>query len=137
LLKFDAETAVEVMDSNYLTATLVMIFSAVADRIRYFEDRIGRFPTVFVTEGAELLVRIEYPIDDAVEIELVENSRSTQEILDFSECSLTLPATQSEELDTEAIQENIVSLETDSEASHSRIEAITGDDEHKPLVCYR
>jgi len=44
------------------------------------------------------------------EISLVENYRSTQSILDFSGHSLTLPATGSEEVDTE-IQDDITSLQ--------------------------
>ncbi|WP_160135336.1 UvrD-helicase domain-containing protein [Halococcus salsus] len=103
---------------------------ASVDNIRHFEERLQQYRDELNDDS----VRIEYPIDDVTEIELVENYRSTQEILDFSECSLTLPATQSEELDTEAIQERIVSLEANSEASHSRIEAITGDDEHEALL---
>ena len=103
---------------------------ASVDNIRRFEERLRKYRDE-LNDDAE---RVGYPVDDVTEIELVENYRSTQSILDFSECSLTMPATNNEELDADTIRERIVSLEADSEHKHSQIEAMTGEDEHESLL---
>ena len=61
LLKFDPETAAGVMDLNYITVTSDASFDHVAERVRRFEDRAGRFPTVFITDGTELLGELPGP----------------------------------------------------------------------------
>ncbi|MFB6254888.1 MAG: UvrD-helicase domain-containing protein, partial [Halobacteriaceae archaeon] len=99
------------------------------DNIRRFKERLHTYKTE-LNDDAE---RISYPIDDITEIALVKNYRSTQSILDFSECSLTLPATKSEDIDP-AIQDEITKLEATTEHNHSTIEAFTGDDEYKAIL---
>ena len=61
LLKFDPETAAGVMDLNYITVTSDASFDHVAERVRRFEERAGRFPTIFVTDGRELLGELPGP----------------------------------------------------------------------------
>ena len=61
LLEFDPETAAGVMDLNYITVTSNASFDHVAERVRRFEDRAGRFPTIFVTDGTELLGELPGP----------------------------------------------------------------------------
>jgi len=51
------------------------------ENIRSFEDRIDRFATELNDEQE----RVGFPVDDVETIELAENYRSTQSILDFSE----------------------------------------------------
>jgi ATP-dependent helicase/nuclease subunit A len=103
---------------------------ASVDNIRRFEERLQRYKAE-LNDDTE---RVGYAVDDVTEIPLVQNYRSTQEVLDFSECSLTLPATDSEDLDTETIRESIVSLDANSKHEHSRIEAVTGEDEYEVLL---
>jgi magnesium transporter len=61
LLKFDPGTAAGVMDLNYITVTSDASFEHVAERVRRFEERAGRFPTIFVTDGTELLGELPGP----------------------------------------------------------------------------
>jgi len=103
---------------------------ASVDNIRRFKERLQTYKSE-LNDDAE---RVGYAIDDVAEIDLVENYRSTQEILDFSECSLTLSATDNEDLDAEAVRESVVSLGADSDSNHSQIEAVTGEDEHEALL---
>jgi len=78
---------------------------ASVDNIRRFEERLQTYKRELNGDYA----RVDFLVDDVNEISLVENYRSTQSILDFSGHSLTLPATGSEEVDTE-IQDDITSL---------------------------
>ncbi|WP_160135816.1 magnesium transporter [Halococcus salsus] len=61
LLGFDPETAAGVMDLNYITVSSTATFPIVAEQVRRFEDRTGRFPTVFVTDGVEFLGELPGP----------------------------------------------------------------------------
>jgi magnesium transporter len=61
LLEFDPESAAGLMDLNYVTITSNTSFPDVAERVRRYEDRTGRFPTVFVTDGTELLGELPGP----------------------------------------------------------------------------
>ena len=55
LLSFDPESAAGLMDVDYVTVDAEDSFQAVADRVQRFERRTGRFPTIFVLDGRELL----------------------------------------------------------------------------------
>lgn len=55
LLDFDPESAAGMMNLNYITLDAGSSFGAVAQRVRRYEERIGRFPTIFITDGDELL----------------------------------------------------------------------------------
>jgi ATP-dependent helicase/nuclease subunit A len=103
---------------------------ASVDNIRRFEERLQTYKDELNND----IERVSYPVEDVTEIELTQNYRSTQDILDFSECSLTLPATNNEDIDTDAVRESIVSLDANSTNEHSRIEATTGDDEYETLL---
>jgi magnesium transporter len=61
LLEFDPESAAGLMDLNYVTVASDTNFPDVAERVRQFEERTGRFPTVFVTDGTELLGELPGP----------------------------------------------------------------------------
>ncbi|WP_273837135.1 ATP-dependent DNA helicase [Halococcus sp. PRR34] len=99
---------------------------ASVDNIRHFEERLQTYKSE-LNDDAE---RVGYAVDNVTEIPLVDNYRSTQAILDFSEHSLSLPATDSDE----PAVEDIDSLVADSNREHSRIEAMTGEDEHEALL---
>ena len=54
LLSFDPESAAGVMSLDYVTVDETRDFPDVVERVRRFEDRTGRVPTIFVTEDGEL-----------------------------------------------------------------------------------
>ncbi len=94
-------------------------------------DNIRRFERRLETYKAELnddYDRIAYSIADVNQISLRENYRSTQSILEFSEHSLTLPATDSEKVDS-SVREEITSLEATTERDQSVIESFTSETE--------
>lgn len=55
LLSFDPESAAGVMNLDYVTVDAGRSFEAVTERVRRFEERTGRMPTIFVTEADALL----------------------------------------------------------------------------------
>ncbi|MFW5965148.1 MAG: magnesium transporter [Halodesulfurarchaeum sp.] len=54
LLSFDPESAAGVMSLDFVTVEERRGFPAVIDRVRRFEGRTGRIPTIFVTRDGEL-----------------------------------------------------------------------------------
>lgn len=55
LLEFDPESAAGLMHLDYVTIGSQRSFEEVTERVRRYEDRTGRFPTVFVMENGRLL----------------------------------------------------------------------------------
>ena len=55
LLSFDPESAAGVMSLDYVTVDANRSFEEVTERVRRFEDRSGRVPTIFVTDDEALL----------------------------------------------------------------------------------
>ena len=55
LLSFDPESAAGLMNLDYVTVDRGRRVDEVAERVRRFEERTGRVPTILVTDGAELL----------------------------------------------------------------------------------
>jgi superfamily I DNA/RNA helicase len=102
---------------------------ASVDNIRRFEERLAAYKEELNGDRE----RVAFPVGDVTEISLVENYRSTQSILDFSEESLTLPATSSGEVDP-TVAEDITSLEATTDHDHSTIEAVTSDDEYEAIL---
>jgi len=58
LLSFDPESAAGLMDVDFVTVSPDWEFSRVAERVRRFEERTGRFPSIFVTDDEGLLGRL-------------------------------------------------------------------------------
>ncbi|WP_280537759.1 ATP-dependent DNA helicase [Halopenitus sp. POP-27] len=102
---------------------------ASVDNIRRFEERLRTYKRELNGDHT----RVEFPVDDVNEIALVENYRSTQSILDFSEHSLTLPATGSEDVDP-SIRDDVTSLVATTDHDHSTIEAFTSEDEQAAIL---
>ena len=100
------------------------------DNIVDFEGRLHRFVD-HLNADTERITFVPKPITT---IELVENYRSTQSILDFSEHGLLVPAANRDEVDVEATRERIVSLNANSEHENSVIEAIQSEDEHEAVL---
>ena len=55
LLSFDPESAAGLMNLEFVTVDESRTFPEVTERVRRFEDRTGRVPTIFVTEDDDLL----------------------------------------------------------------------------------
>jgi magnesium transporter len=55
LLEFSPETAAGLMHLDYVTVDVEKSMESVAHRVRRHEERTGRLPTIFVTDGDELL----------------------------------------------------------------------------------
>ncbi|WP_117592515.1 UvrD-helicase domain-containing protein [Haloprofundus halophilus] len=103
---------------------------AAVENITEFETRLS----VFIDELNEDYGRVEFEPTPIETIELVENYRSTQEILDFSESGLLVPAASSDEVNTASVRDRIVSLSSNSTYEQSRIEAIHAEDEHEAIL---
>ena len=59
LLSFNPESAAGLMDIDYVTVDVGQSLSAVAERVRQFEERRGRLPTILVLENGELLGELQ------------------------------------------------------------------------------
>ncbi|WP_115864980.1 UvrD-helicase domain-containing protein [Halorussus litoreus] len=106
---------------------------AAVENIQQFRERLTCFADE-LNEDAEDHERVGFPTDDVTDIALVENYRSTQDILDFSEHSLITPATSTDEIDEQAMRDRIVSLESNADRENSNIEAIQSDDEYESVL---
>ncbi|MFC3958910.1 UvrD-helicase domain-containing protein [Halovivax cerinus] len=100
------------------------------ENITQFQDRLHRFVEDLNSDRS----RIDASFDEVNEIELDRNYRSTQAIVNRSEDALVVPGTGSEEVDAEAVLEDVVSLEAETDADHSHIEAIQHENEHEAVL---
>lgn len=58
LLEFDPESAAGLMHLDYVTVDSRRDFETVTQRVRRYEDRTGRFPTIFVMENGRLIGKL-------------------------------------------------------------------------------
>ncbi|QLC34358.1 ATP-dependent helicase [Halarchaeum sp. CBA1220] len=100
------------------------------DNIVEFEDRLGRFVDQLNSDHE----RVSFPTSPVTTIELVENYRSTQEILDFSEHGLRVPAANRDDVDVEAVDDRIVSLRSNADHENTTIEAVQSDEEQEAVL---
>ncbi|MFB6235770.1 MAG: UvrD-helicase domain-containing protein [Halopenitus sp.] len=100
------------------------------DNIVEFEDRFDRFVDQLNSDHE----RISFPTRPVTTIELIENYRSTQEILDFSEHGLRVPAANRDDVDVEAVDDRIVSLESNADHENTTIEAVQSDEEQEAVL---
>ncbi len=101
------------------------------DNIRRFEKRLNRYRNELNQDNQ----RINYQIGKIEKIPLEKNYRSTQKILDFSEQSLALEATQRESLDKKEIMENVTSLEScEAMNGPSSIELVRSEQEELAVL---
>ncbi|WP_096391416.1 UvrD-helicase domain-containing protein [Halopenitus persicus] len=101
------------------------------DNIVEFEDRLDRFAGQLNSDHE----RVSFPTAPVKTVELVQNYRSTQAILDFSEHSLRVPAAKRDAVDVEAVDDRIGdSLEANADHENSTIEAIQSDEEHLAVL---
>jgi superfamily I DNA/RNA helicase len=99
------------------------------DNIREFETRIDRFVADLDSDRE----RIPFAVDDVERIELTENYRSTQTILEFSEETLVTPANDGEDVDS-AVLDDVVSLSANAAFDETTIEGVHHADEHEAVL---
>lgn len=102
---------------------------AEVENIQKFEERLEKYKNE-LNDDEE---RISYSIDRVEEINLKQNYRSTQEILDFSEVSLTLPGKEDENIDEEKVLDQVTSLKSNKD-ENSSIEAFQSDEEVEAVL---
>ncbi|WP_424005587.1 UvrD-helicase domain-containing protein (plasmid) [Haloarcula salina] len=100
------------------------------DNIVEFEDRLDRFVKQLNSDHE----RISFPTHPINTIELTENYRSTEEILEFSEHSLRVSAANHDDVDVEAVNDRIVSLNSNAEHENTTIEGIQSDEELEAVL---
>ncbi len=94
LLSFNPESAAGLMDLDYVTVSIDQSFEAIAARVRRFEERTGRVPSILVTEEGQLLGELpgatlslaesegEAVTDHVQEIPQIRYDREDSEVLD-------------------------------------------------------
>ena len=102
---------------------------AAVENITEFEARLERFAADLNGDAD----RVTFDLGPITNIELRQNYRSTESILEFSEETLVVPALKREDVD-QSIRDDIVSLESNAAFDNSRIEAITHSDEHESVL---
>lgn len=100
------------------------------DNIVEFEARLERF-TEQLNQNTN---RVTVDTSDVTTIEFVQNYRSTQSILGFSEHGLLVPAASNDEVDIEETRNRIVSLQSNSDHENTTIEAIQSETERETIL---
>ena len=93
-----------------------------------FENRLELF-TADLNGDTE---RISFEIDDLTRIELQENYRSTESIIDLSEKAIVTPASSGEDVDTTL--EDVVELSSNAAFDNTVSEGIQHEDEHEAVL---
>lgn len=93
-----------------------------------FEERLARF-TTDLNDDVE---RVAFDASDLTRIELQENYRSTESIIDLSEQAIVTPATTGEEVDTPL--DDVVELSSNAAFDDTAIEGIRHEDEHEAVL---
>ena len=147
-LKYEYTMIDEFQDTNEIQLKIAMLLSqgnictvgdwkqsiysfqyAEVENIQNFEERLNKYKGE-LNQDKE---RIDFDVSNVEEINLKQNYRSTQEILDFSEISLTLPGKDGESIDEEEVLNQITSLKSNKDES-SGIEAIQSDEEVEAVL---
>ncbi|GAB3034125.1 UvrD-helicase domain-containing protein [Natronobiforma cellulositropha] len=100
------------------------------ENITRFREHLTRF----VDDLNADRTRIEASFDTVEAIELERNYRSTQAIVDCAERALVVPGSRHETVDADAVLERVVSLSSETDLTHSQIEAIRHADEHEAIL---
>jgi len=103
---------------------------AAVENITEFESRLERFASELNNDAD----RVSFPLEPVTRIELKQNYRSTQSILDFSEQALVTPGRSQEVIDRESILEQVVSLFSNTDQDQSRIEAFQHAAEYEAIL---
>ncbi|MEZ3118050.1 UvrD-helicase domain-containing protein [Halobaculum sp. MBLA0147] len=100
------------------------------DNILEFEDRLSQFAAQLNSDHE----RVSFPTRPVTDVKLKENYRSTQEILEFSEHALCVPAAKHDDVDVAAIDDRLVSLQSNTDHENTTIEAIRSDEEQEAVL---
>jgi ATP-dependent helicase/nuclease subunit A len=100
------------------------------ENITDFQSRLGKFVDDLNADRQ----RINSSFETIHSIELEQNYRSTQSIIDRSESALTVPGSSKEDVDAETVLEKVVSLDAETDHDHSQIEAIQHENEHEAVL---
>ena len=103
---------------------------AAVENILEFRSRFSQFASELNSDHT----RVTYDTSPVQTIELEENYRSTQTILDFSEESLVVPAAKYDSVDVESVRDRIVHLNSNTDYDDSTIRAIQHEEEHEALL---
>lgn len=147
-LKYEYTMIDEFQDTNEIQLKIAMLLSkgniavvgdwkqsiysfqyAEVENIQNFEERLEKYKKE-LNDDEE---RVEYSVDQVEEINLKQNYRSTQEILDFSELSLTLLGKDGENIDEEKVLDQVTSLQSNRDED-SKIEAFQSDEEVEAVL---
>ncbi len=99
---------------------------ASVENIQEFRQRLKEFKRE-LNQDRE---RVSFSVDDVEEIKLTRNYRSSQDILDYAEQSLSLPANKYEEVD----EEDVEGLESMVENQESSIEKFVAEEEVEAVL---
>ena len=99
---------------------------ASVENIQDFRERLKEFKGE-LNQDRE---RVGFPVEDVDEIELRTNYRSSQDILDYAEQSLGLPANQYENVD----EKEVTGLESGIDNQDSRIEKFVAEEEVEAVL---
>ncbi|WP_225333353.1 UvrD-helicase domain-containing protein [Halomicrobium urmianum] len=99
------------------------------DNILEFSQRLDGF----TDELNDDQQRVTFDTSGVERIELTENYRSTQTILDFSTEALTTPASSYEDVD-DGVLDDVVELSSNAEFDNTRIEGVHHADEHEAVL---
>jgi superfamily I DNA/RNA helicase len=94
-----------------------------------FRERLDRFRSQLNDDTQ----RVTFDATDVTRIELEENYRSTESILEFSEEALVTPASDGEDVDP-AVLDDVVSLSSNASFDETTIEAVQHEDEHEAVL---
>ena len=100
------------------------------ENITEFEARFRRY-RADLNEDRE---RISFEVPDIDRVELTENYRSTETILDFAPETLVAPAGRYDDVDEATIRDQIVELNANAAFDNTRIEGITHAEEHESVL---
>lgn len=98
--------------------------------ITEFESRFERF-RADLNADAE---RIAFGVPDIDRVELTENYRSTETILDFAPETLVTPAAKYDDVDEDPIRADIVELDANAAFDNTRIEGYTHEAEQESVL---
>jgi superfamily I DNA/RNA helicase len=93
-----------------------------------FEDRLEQF-TADLNNDIE---RISFDTDDLTRIELNQNYRSTESIIDLSEQAIVTPASSGEDVDSTL--DDVVELDSNAAFDNTITEGIHHEDEHEAVL---
>jgi len=149
-LRFDYVMIDEFQDTNEIQFKLALLLSkngnicvvgdwkqsifsfqyASVENINEFEERLNEFKEDLNTDYE----RVDYSTEIKEEIPLIENFRSTQKLIDFSEQGLLVEATKKESINKDEIRSKITKLESVNNDGQTEIGAYIGEDEKEVIL---